>query len=119
MLKWELGRQGSGYRKMKLGQGRFWDLYVLDYPPGIGIPEHSDPVAGKRHLRVNLAVRTGHSVLSAEAMLFHIGQRLSVFWSDRKHSVTANESRRVVVSLGLALSDALGSWINASRSPSG
>lgn len=114
MLKWELGRQGSGYRKMKLGQGRFWDLYILDYPPGIGIPEHSDPVVGKRHLRVNLALRTGRSVLSAEEMLFQIGQRLAVFWSDRKHSVTANESRRVVVSLGLALSQSVGQALSRS-----
>ncbi len=29
-LRWQPGRQGTGYRKLLLAQGRRWDLYVLD-----------------------------------------------------------------------------------------
>src|SRR5258708_15512001 len=50
-LRWEAGRQGTGYRKLRLGRGRRWDLYLIDYPPGTSIPEHVDPVPGRRHWR--------------------------------------------------------------------
>ncbi|AFH14887.1 hypothetical protein LU11_gp356 [Pseudomonas phage Lu11] len=59
-LKWEAGRQGTGYEKLKLFNrwkffSRFkWDLYLLRYPVGAGIPLHCDPVPDHRHYRLNV-----------------------------------------------------------------
>ena len=102
-MKWEQGRQGTGYRKMTVAQGKWWDLHLIDYPRGIYIPWHVDTIDGKRHLRINLALRTGGSKLFAEETLFRFRERLVVFYSDRFHVVTPTESRRFVVSIGLAL----------------
>lgn len=88
---------------MKVAEGKRWDLHLIDYPKGVYIPWHVDPIHGKRHLRINLALRVGGSRLFAEETLFRLGERLVAFWSDRFHVVTPTESRRVVVSLGLAL----------------
>lgn len=57
---WEPGRQGTGYEKLKLVErwkffSRFkWDLYLLRYPVGSGIPWHRDPVPKHRHYRLNI-----------------------------------------------------------------
>ena len=59
-LKWEAGRQGTGYEKLKLFNrwkffSRFkWDLYILRYPVGAGIPLHCDPVPDHKHYRLNV-----------------------------------------------------------------
>lgn len=55
-MNWELGRQGTGYLKRKLGQGKTWDLWLLKYPKGSKIPWHTDPVEGKRHWRLNIVL---------------------------------------------------------------
>lgn len=102
-MRWEAGRQGTGYRKLRLHQGSRWDAYLIDYPPGHGIPRHTDPVPGRRHLRINLAMRTGGSRLSADSPLLSVANRLEVFWSDRPHSVSAGRGRRLVLSIGVAL----------------
>lgn len=102
-MRWESGRHGTGYRKMKLAQGKRWDLHLIDYPKDVYIPWHIDPIHGKRHLRINLALRTGGSRLIAEQTLFRFREHLVAFWSDRFHVVTPTKSRRWVLSLGLAL----------------
>ena len=60
MLKWEPGRQGTGYEKLQLwNQWRYfskykWDLYLLRYKEGAGIPRHRDPNPGHSHYRLNI-----------------------------------------------------------------
>jgi hypothetical protein len=59
-MNWEEGRQGTGYFKKRLVETRWpfpFDLYLLKYPEGSSIPEHTDPVAGKRHYRLNIELR--------------------------------------------------------------
>ena len=59
-LDWEPGRQGTGYEKLKLFNrwkfsSRFkWDLYLIRYPVGSGIPRHMDSVPKHRHYRLNI-----------------------------------------------------------------
>lgn len=59
-FNWEPGRQGTGYEKLKLFNrwkffSRFkWDLYLLRYPVGSGIPKHRDPVPDHKHYRLNI-----------------------------------------------------------------
>ena len=107
-MRWLLGRQGTGYRKLRLGQGARWDAWILDYPPGHGIPDHADPLPGRRHLRVNLAILTGGSQIVAAAVRFRLGERFIVFWSDRRHRVDPGRGRRVVVSIGISLPERKG-----------
>lgn len=59
-LNWEPGRQGTGYEKLELLNrwryfSRFkWDLYLLRYPVGSGIPRHRDPLPKHNHYRLNI-----------------------------------------------------------------
>lgn len=98
--RWSPGRQGTGYSKLRLGSGASWDLWLLRYPAGIGIPAHVDPVPGKRHYRVNLALWSGGSRLVCDHQCFRLGP-LTVFRSDRRHLVRAGYGSRLVLSLGL------------------
>jgi hypothetical protein len=99
--KWQPGRQGTGYRKLLLAQGRRWDLYVIDYPPGSSIPTHVDPVPGRHHWRANL-VLWGERIFQGESVL-HAGP-LVVFRPDvTPHAVARVGRRRVVLSFGVAI----------------
>jgi hypothetical protein len=97
-LRWEEGRQGTGYRKLLLGRGEHWDLWVIDYPPGTFIPRHVDPVPGRRHWRVNLRLR-GEDVYEGD-FVWRLGPLL-VFRPDvMPHAVRTTAARRLVLSLG-------------------
>src|SRR5580704_12145455 len=86
-FRWQPGRQGTGYRKLLVAQGRRWDLYVLDYPPGTAIPTHVDPVPGRHHWRANL-VLWGEQAFEGDAMV-RVGP-LVVFRPDvMPHAVTS------------------------------
>lgn len=100
-FRWQRGRQGTGYRKLLVAQGRRWDLYVLDYPPGTSIPTHVDPVPGRRHWRANLVI-WGEDAFAGDTVL-RAGP-LVVFRPDvMPHAVTRVVRRRVVLSFGVAI----------------
>jgi hypothetical protein len=100
-FRWQPGRQGTGYRKLLLAQGRRWDLYVLDYPPCTSIPTHVDPVPGRRHWRANLLV-WGERAFEGAAVM-RIGP-LVVFRPDvTPHGVARVTRRRLVLSFGVAV----------------
>jgi hypothetical protein len=100
-FRWEAGRQGTGYRKLRLAQGRRWDLYLIDYPRGTSIPEHVDPVPGRRHWRANLRL-WGEDAFEGDAVL-RVGP-LVVFRPDiTPHGVRTVHRRRVLLSLGVAV----------------
>ncbi len=101
-MKWVEGRQGTGYRRALLATGKRWDLYLIAYPPGTGIPEHVDLLPGRRHLRINLELLSGGSSLEATAELLRWGP-LVVFWSDRLHRVLPGTRCRLVLSFGASL----------------
>lgn len=58
--KWEEGRQGTGYEKLQLwNRWKYfspykWDLYLLRYKEGSGIPRHKDPLEKHKHYRLNI-----------------------------------------------------------------
>lgn len=59
-MRWEDGRQGTGYRKLRLLQSRWpipFDVYLLHYPVGSGLPLHTDVVEGAEHHRLNITLR--------------------------------------------------------------
>jgi hypothetical protein len=97
-MKWIEGRQGTGYRKLLLGEGKWWDCYLIDYPPNTHIPTHTDPVKGKRHYRLNILLRgednfRGNTIFSTK--------RIKLFRPDiSPHSVEEVSQRRLIFSLG-------------------
>lgn len=110
-MKWEFGRQGTGYKKFKvfqIGNSFFggMDLYILKYSKGDSIPPHKDPVKGKRHYRLNIEVKSARSggELYVEAPILRFGP-VSFFRSDLStHAVHLVENgTRYVVSLGVAI----------------
>lgn len=74
-MKWEQGRQGTGYEKLCIFKSeRFeFDLYLLRYRAGAFIKPHVDPVdANFRHHRINIvlnAAKGGKFILSSSRYL--------------------------------------------------
>lgn len=102
---WEAGRQRGGYDKLLLLEGRRFDIYLLRFPVGSSVPPHRDPVAGARHLRVNVVVvpaRRGGEFECTEAYVDW--SRIKVFRSDlHEHAVSEIEAgTRWVLSVGVA-----------------
>jgi len=99
-FSWQPGRQGTGYSKLLLHQGRRWDLYLLRYPPGASVPPHRDPLPGREHWRANLLL-WGEDVFRGDAWLRL--PRLVVFRPDvTEHEVAPVARLRLVLSLGWA-----------------
>lgn len=108
-LRWQKGRQGSGYSKMLLGTLMWpipWDCYLIYYPKGVGIPPHQDKVDKGAHYRLNLIlwkpVLGGE--FKCEKSIFS-SNRIKLFRPDQElHSVTPIEQgNRWVLSLGWVL----------------
>lgn len=100
---WRLGRQGTGYQKLLVAQGSWWDCWLLKYAPGTMIPLHTDPVAGKRHYRLNVILKnaSGGHFSACDPPLFRWG-RIILFRPDiNEHMVTeVYEGTRLVLSIG-------------------
>ena len=58
-LRWEKGRQESGYWKLLLARSKLlkFDVYILKLPTGCHVPAHRDEVPGFRHFRLNVTLR--------------------------------------------------------------
>ncbi|ACA87092.1 hypothetical protein [Shewanella woodyi] len=60
LLRWERGRQKSGYDKMLLC-GAIWpikfDTYLLKFPEGSEISPHTDKVVSGKHYRLNIVIK--------------------------------------------------------------
>jgi hypothetical protein len=102
-LKWEQGRQGGGYRKLKLFQflGRM-DGYVIDYPVGFSLPTHKDPTPHGRHYRLNI-ILSGEGDFYSERSIINT-KRIKLFRPDiNNHGVKTITKRRRVLSFGLVI----------------
>lgn len=110
-MRWEPGRQGTGYEKIQLLQGSCFDVYLIRYRPGSHIPPHTDPVPGKRHYRLNWvvwrAVIGGHFIhFDGDKWVGH-RRRFEMFRPDlTQHSVgTIHAGTRYVLSIGWVMED--------------
>jgi len=107
-MRWQPGRQGTGYLKRLLlqraGPPLPFDLYLLKYPPGTQIPEHTDPVAKGRHYRLNLVLKRGRGGEFRCAAPIVNTRRVKLFRPDvQPHSVETVLATRYVLSLGWIL----------------
>lgn len=61
LLRWDDGRQNSGYEKMLLCFA-YWpikfDIYLLRFKVGSEIPPHVDPIASGKHYRLNIILKS-------------------------------------------------------------
>ena len=108
-MRWQRGRQGTGYDKMLLLVNPLlipFDLYLLRFPDGTEIPPHRDPVTGRRHYRLNVILRKSRAggEFVCENPIFESG-RIKLFRSDLSlHSVTRVQGgTRYGLSLGWVL----------------
>lgn len=111
-LRWDEGRQKSGYEKMLLATAPFpipFDCYLIRYKVGSEIDWHTDPVPpGKKHYRLNIflkqAKKGGAFEIHARECWKNVysGWRWELFRPDiHPHRVTKIESgTRYVLSIG-------------------
>lgn len=105
-FRWRRGRQGTGYDKMLILTAPWpvpFDFYLIRYPEGSEIPPHTDPVALRRHYRLNIVVKRsprGGEFECADPLF--ATRRIKLFRPDvSQHQVTRVEGgSRYVLSLG-------------------
>lgn len=106
LFRWRRGRQGTGYDKMLLATAPWpipFDCYLMRYPEGSEIPPHKDPVAQRRHFRLNVVLKAspaGGEFVCADPIL--ATRRIKLFRPDQsEHSVTrVVGGSRYILSLG-------------------
>ncbi len=96
LLRWQHGRQESGYDKMLLVTLKRpipFDCYLIRYPIGSSITPHTDPVKYRRHFRLNIVIK--RSPIGGEFLCdnpLFTTTRIKFFRPDiSKHSVTRVE----------------------------
>lgn len=106
VLRWEAGRQTSGYDKMLLLTGMYplpFDVYALRFPVGSEILEHVDTVEKGRHYRFNIILKKSKvgGLFNCSNCIFETN-RIKLFRPDiSKHSVSkVQEGARYVLSIG-------------------
>jgi hypothetical protein len=101
LFRWRPGRRASGYHKMLLAHGSFWDCYLLRYPVGSRVPLHHDPVAGRRHFRLNFTLRGDADAVHLLGDPIARGRRWMLFRPDVvSHEVRDVARPRLVLSIG-------------------
>jgi hypothetical protein len=113
-LRWQRGRQGTGYDKMLLLTAPWpvpFDSYLIRYPEGTSIPPHTDPVQQGRHYRLNIvlkAPKSGGEFICASPIFS--SRRIKLFRPDLcEHSVTEVRcGSRYVLSIGWVLGRRVG-----------
>ena len=109
-LKWENGRQGTGYRKMLLLTGTFplpFDVYLINFPQGSRVTPHRDPVPKGRHYRLNVVLKEaeiGGTFICKGPLLFE-KKRIKLFRPDIQiHAVSKIlKGSRYLLSVGWVL----------------
>ena len=108
-LRWQVGRQQSGYDKMLLLQNSFrikCDAYFLRFPMGSKISPHKDTVQKGRHFRLNIIIQKSQSggEFVCEQSIINL-PRVKLFRPDLyQHVVTEVFGRsRYVLSIGWVL----------------
>jgi hypothetical protein len=109
-LRWQSGRQKSGYDKMLLLQSMWplpFDVYILRFPEGSEIKPHTDPVSFGRHFRLNIVLKQAKvgGEFQCKTPLFQT-KRIKFFRPDAcEHSVSKLKcGTRYVLSIGWVLS---------------
>lgn len=109
-MKWETGRQNSGYERLTLFhffiplQGV--DCHFIRFPTGSHIPKHVDEVTFGRHFRLNIILKKakkGGEFICEDTLINW--SRIKLFRPDiAEHSVTEiTDGNRLVFSLGWIL----------------
>lgn len=108
-LKWEKGRQKSGYDKLLIATLSWpipFDCYLLRFPTGSGIAPHTDPVRERQHYRFNWVIKKARQggEFVCKQTLFR-SKRCVLFRPDQtEHSVTTvTKGTRYVLSVGWTL----------------
>ena len=105
-MKWQAGRQQSGYYKMPLlilSWPIKFDLYLLKFPEGCKIISHKDEVKSGKHYRLNIILKRAKEGgnFICDDTIFETG-RIKLFRPDiRVHEVTeVIKGTRYLLSLG-------------------
>lgn len=106
LFRWQKGRQNTGYDKMLVGGGVWpcpFDIYLLRFREGQGIPPHVDKVDRGEHYRLNIVLKApqsgGEFICSSP---IYESRRINYFRSDvSEHAVSkVLKGSRYVLSIG-------------------
>ncbi|MFQ3262256.1 hypothetical protein [Reinekea sp.] len=106
LFRWQKGRQNTGYDKMLIGGGLWpnpFDMYILRFNEGQGIPPHVDQVKSGEHYRLNIilmAAKSGGDFICTNPI--YENSRVKYFRSDvSEHAVSkVTKGCRYVLSIG-------------------
>lgn len=105
-MKWELGRQGGGYFKLKVFKTKWFDCFLIKFPNGSTINTHTDPCDYGKHYRINITLRKprGGGAFNCEGGPIVSLPRFVLFRPDiQKHSVSEVEGYRFIISFGFVI----------------
>ena len=107
-MKWDTGRQESGYFKKLITSGLWplpFDVYILKFVTGSYIAPHIDKNEGGKHYRINVILKKADAGgdYEGEAIL-NLFNRFIFFRPDiMEHSVSEVTGSRYVLSIGWLL----------------
>lgn len=96
-MRWENGRQGEGYQKLKVFGILGCDCYLIRFWPGYQLPMHRDEVVGKRHYRLNILLRGEDAYVGLHIFKWW---RFILFRSDWMHGTLRLNEPRLLLSFG-------------------
>ena len=102
-MKWEKGRQNSGYFKLTLWSRWNFDIHILKFPIRSKVLMHTDTVDDKNHHRLNIILKHAELGGHFSCPLAHINtSRIKYFRPDIQfHSVSKIiKGTRYVLSIG-------------------
>jgi len=104
LFQWINGRQlDCEYQKFTIwffSIGNFGtDCYILHYLPNTNLPEHTDPVKGKNHYRLNINLFGGGGFI-CKNVIFKFGTIVLFRPDNEPHSVINSNHNRWILSIG-------------------
>ena len=105
-MRWQLGRQNSGYYKFRVISKWFFDCYILKFVEGSVIKPHTDKVTSKKHYRLNIILAHAEKGGEFNCTKYIVNKKyFKLFRPDLyTHSVTEiTKGTRYVLSIGIAI----------------
>ena len=104
--KWESGRQGSGYFKLRVFVFKYLDCHLVKFPNGSFIEKHTDPIDYGAHYRLNIVLIPAKEggKFECEGGPLWSWSRFTLFRPDiQTHTVSKVKGFRLMITFGVVI----------------